>query len=969
LFAATTVSTNSFNDLSKPQTKGLTDSINDVLIGVGNGDEFTGTATTAQATDMVVDGVVGDGDTFTLTTTENAPAVTTVNVENIVINQASTGSGRTVDAAGFRNADDLTVNRTDVTVGGVTINSAKDITVNNLDASEVPSVTAGTGTTSMVVNQTNIAGVTVNADTASGSVTVVGAATVNAAGAGDGDTVEVEALEDADPAIATAANALAVNIDTAAATVNVLQSNGGDTNDFTGAIDITADSATTVLVENATGGLTLSATADDAQITVGNIDDTGASITVGTGVENDIALNLDGTGDATDDVTVAGAGAIALDVDTTDLIEIVNLSGTTAAVTYTVDSTTTADSTFNLTGDQSVTVSQTADEFDGVTVTDALTAGTSTVVLNAAATGGVDLSSVAVDTISLAVDVGQTMTIGETANISVAADQAGLTIAGAEADAEVTISTADDTDANGTPILIEVGTLDVSTDIATANIDATVGAFDAVAVTMATTGELVLSGTEDMDLGNVIAASVVSTSTGDITLAAANAATETITTGDGADNITTTTGAVVTITTGLGNDIVAATNSAASVYDLGFGNDQITLNNDAAVVVVAGDGDDTIITGADTDAIINGGDGTDTFQLTATQDLSDDVNFALASIEAITLDTTVGLTLSSAQFAANSAFDLTGVDDAADETLTIVGTISGEAISAADVDATDAIITLNGAGGDDTLTGSDADDILFGGAGSDVIAGGTGSDTASYTGLALTVDAGTQTGIVVNLSSAAITNTSVLNTTGAFTADTVSSVASNTAAFLYGGADASNSAATDTLGSIENVIGTDGADYIVGSTGDNVITGGEGADVVTGGLGADTFVFDGIIAATNANTITDFEADDDLLQFDAATFSVSAAGTAAIETVATVGVATALDLDDIIVDLAANITGADLSAEYIAGTAAGFAIAIASDTGDIYADADGDFSDSAVIIGSITDTEVGDILAANLSFV
>jgi hypothetical protein len=63
----------------------------------------------------------------------------------------------------------------------------------------------------------------------------------------------------------------------------------------------------------------------------------------------------------------------------------------------------------------------------------------------------------------------------------------------------------------------------------------------------------------------------------------------------------------------------------------------------------------------------------------------------------------------------------------------------------------------------------------------------------------------------------------------------------------------------DTLASIENVTGTNLADYIVGSAEANVITGGAGADTMTGGDGADTFVF-----AAGDSTATGGAASDDI---------------------------------------------------------------------------------------------------------
>ena len=70
------------------------------------------------------------------------------------------------------------------------------------------------------------------------------------------------------------------------------------------------------------------------------------------------------------------------------------------------------------------------------------------------------------------------------------------------------------------------------------------------------------------------------------------------------------------------------------------------------------------------------------------------------------------------------------------------------------------------------------------------------------------------------------------------------------------------------------VIGGAGADVIVSGSGNDTITGGAGADTLTGNAGADTFVFH---AGFGNDTITDYTAGTDLLQFDTAVFADAAA--------------------------------------------------------------------------------------------
>lgn len=107
--------------------------------------------------------------------------------------------------------------------------------------------------------------------------------------------------------------------------------------------------------------------------------------------------------------------------------------------------------------------------------------------------------------------------------------------------------------------------------------------------------------------------------------------------------------------------------------------------------------------------------------------------------------------------------------------------------------------TLLGGAGDDELVGGTGDDLLSGGARDDTLDGGEGIDTADY--------AGDAAGVNVDLSA---------------------------------GEAEGDAAGSDTLVSIENVIGGSGDDVLAGDAGDNRLKGGEGTDtlVLSGATGA-----------------------------------------------------------------------------------------------------------------------------------
>ena len=109
--------------------------------------------------------------------------------------------------------------------------------------------------------------------------------------------------------------------------------------------------------------------------------------------------------------------------------------------------------------------------------------------------------------------------------------------------------------------------------------------------------------------------------------------------------------------------------------------------------------------------------------------------------------------------------------------------------------------TLTGDGGGNVLDGAAGDDVLTGGSGADSLVGGDGNDTASYIGSDAAVHVDLATGL-----------------------------------------GAGGHAGGDTLGGIENLIGSDHGDTLTGDAGANTLDGGDGDDVLTGGSGGNSLV-------------------------------------------------------------------------------------------------------------------------------
>jgi Ca2+-binding RTX toxin-like protein len=244
-----------------------------------------------------------------------------------------------------------------------------------------------------------------------------------------------------------------------------------------------------------------------------------------------------------------------------------------------------------------------------------------------------------------------------------------------------------------------------------------------------------------------------------------------------------------------------------------------------------------------------------------------------------------------------------------------LGSTSAQNTVGAGIDTIQGFENLIGSRFNDTLTGSGGNNTLNGGLGNDRLNGGAGIDTASY--------AGTASRVTVNLSS-----TSAQNTLGAGT-DTLLSI-ENLVGSSFNDAFTGNASSNVLNGGSGNdwLSGGSGNDGLIGELGNDGLIGGLGNDTLTGGAGVDYFLFNTPLNGTNnKDLITDFNVTDDTIQLEN-------------------DVMTAIGLS----------TGTLAASEFYVGAAAHDAndsIIYNKSTGALYYDADGTGASAAIQIATI----------------
>jgi Ca2+-binding RTX toxin-like protein len=279
---------------------------------------------------------------------------------------------------------------------------------------------------------------------------------------------------------------------------------------------------------------------------------------------------------------------------------------------------------------------------------------------------------------------------------------------------------------------------------------------------------------------------------------------------------------------------------------------------------------------------------------------------------------------------------------------------------------------LNGEDGNDLLGGGADNDSLYGGNGNDTVDGDSGNDTLSggYNNDRMVGDTGNDVfndleGIDTLIGGSGFDTADYSDYYGRIVVNLENGTARQDEAvwhvdqgYVY------NSEGTDSLTSIEDVIGTMFGDSITGSTADNhlfgesgsdslsgaagndTLEGGSGRDSMTGGTGTDWFVLDTAPGSSNFDSISDFHAGEDRIVLDNSVFT-ALGGDGALSSAAFRVVDTP------------EPTGLDASDRLIFSTWNGF----------LFFDPDGSGAQAAVAIADLNANTVGNISAADFLIV
>lgn len=386
-----------------------------------------------------------------------------------------------------------------------------------------------------------------------------------------------------------------------------------------------------------------------------------------------------------------------------------------------------------------------------------------------------------------------------------------------------------------------------------------------------------------------------------------------------------------------GNDLLVGS-ALSDTIDGGLGSDSL----------YGGGGDDTIYASANSthhDFIIDGGTGTNTVIFSDNVEKAYLENYQLVGIQNVVLNKS-----------SNGDYNFSNQS----ESLNITGTTHNDAI--------------HGGSGGDIITGGGGTDYLYGGAGNNTFIinnSGTGYIYDLKTGDVLQIAAGASAQahpvgdfVATSATSNAGNGYIIADMFGPVVPHTIDMSAATGANgfFIQGFND--NDKLTGTI-KADTIYGFDGSDTIDGNGGHDTIYLGQSAPDAN----ADTVIIKSALNA-NAATINWFVANQDILDFGIAGIGGLAANNYAAGAGAAVDLAGANAItdgnwhNDVIVDTWAHIQ----AFANAAGAVHGGIIAVATDTGNVYYDADGKFTTAAdtVVIGTVAGG--GALTSADLLF-
>ncbi|WP_349617383.1 calcium-binding protein [Azotobacter salinestris] len=274
---------------------------------------------------------------------------------------------------------------------------------------------------------------------------------------------------------------------------------------------------------------------------------------------------------------------------------------------------------------------------------------------------------------------------------------------------------------------------------------------------------------------------------------------------------------------GTGNGLanVITGNGGANLLDGGVGNDSL-YGNAGDDQLLGGEGNDLLDGGTGVDRML-GGSGNDTYVVDAAGDqviesAGEGTDLVQSSITYQLTDHVENLTLTGSA----------NIDGIGNELANVINGNSGANL----LDGGLGNDSLYGGAGTDTLLGGEGNDLLDGGTGADSLAGGVGDDTYVVDNASDVVTENAGEGI--DLVQASVSYT---------LSEHVENLTLTGSSSLNGTGNALDNLITGNGGS--NVLrGLDGNDTLVGNAGNDTLDGGSGADSMSGGSGNDTYVVD-----------------------------------------------------------------------------------------------------------------------------